>query len=181
MILAQMQSTFVIDRRMTGADGRTPSLPTAIVGLGHPLWGDDSAGCAVLNALAQNPRLPQDINLLEGGTSALFDAILSNKYERVILIDAAEMGRKPGEWICLNADRMSWTSMDKDSFYDGHRFDLGNLLALAHALDVLPRKMLIYAVQPLSLEWTGRLSEPVREAVCEIIESILDEIGLESS
>jgi hydrogenase maturation protease len=181
MIQEQKQSSFVIERGMPEAKGRTQRLPTAIVGLGHPFWGDDSAGSAVVNTLAQNPGLPQNIDLLEGGTNALFDAILSNKYEHIILIDAAEMGRQPGEWICLNADQVSCTSIDKDILYDGHRFDLGNLLALAHALDVMPRKMLIYAVQPLSLEWTGKLSEPVREAVSEIIESILELIDFESS
>jgi hydrogenase maturation protease len=161
-------------------DPKSPGISTVIVGLGQPLRGDDGAGYAVINALELIQRLPQNINILEGGTSALFDAILSNQYERAILIDAAEIGRQPGEWICLNAKQLACTPDVNNNACDSHQLNLGDLLALGQLLNVLPKTTLIYAVQPLSLEWTHQLSEPVREAVFEIAESILREIWFES-
>ncbi len=74
MNLAEKQASSHIDLRGTGAGSNSLSLATAIVGLGHPLRGDDGAGNAVVNALAQTRDLPGNINLLEGGTEALFDA-----------------------------------------------------------------------------------------------------------
>ncbi len=50
--------------------------------------------------------------------------ILSNRYERVILIDAAEIGRQPGEWVCLNTEQVSRTLNDKDNAGDGHRLNI---------------------------------------------------------
>jgi hydrogenase maturation protease len=177
---AQKQASFRNNRGQTGVDLKSPGISTVIVGLGQPYRGDDGAGNAVVNRLAQTRGLPQNINIMEGGTSALFDAILSNKYERVILIDAAEIGRQPGEWICLNSEQATGTPNNRDCAEDGHQLNPGNLLALGRVLGVLPREMLIYAVQPLSLEWTGNLSLPVRKAVSEISESILREIGSET-
>jgi hydrogenase maturation protease len=178
---AQKQASFRNNRGQTGVDLKSPGISTVIVGLGQPYRGDDGAGNAVVNRLAQTRGLPQNINIMEGGTSALFDAILSNKYERAILIDAAEIGRQPGEWICLNAKQLACTLEVNSKACDSHQLNLGDLLALGQLFNVLPKTTLIYAVQPLSLEWTHQLSEPLREAVSEIAESILHEIWSESS
>ena len=176
MNVAEKQASLVPDHEKNDAVGRLPGVSTAILGLGNPFRGDDGAGCAVVDMLALTGELPENIHLFEDGTCELFDAILRNKYERVILIDAAEVNHQPGEWICLNADRLTWKPDDKDNSCDGHWLSLVNILALGHAIDALPRELLIFAVQPMSLEWTGNLSEPVREAVSEISECILREI-----
>jgi hydrogenase maturation protease len=176
MNFAEKQVPFIFDQDEASEVSRSPGISIAILGLGNRFRGDDGAGCAVVDKLAITGVLPENIHLFEDGTGDLFDAILSNKYERVILIDAAEIKRQPGEWICLNADWLTWKPDDKNNCCDGHRMSLANALALGHALEVLPKELLIYAVQPMSLEWTGNLSEPVREAVSEITESILHEI-----
>jgi hydrogenase maturation protease len=176
MNLAKKQASFLNDQEKTSVVGASPRIPTAILGLGNRLRGDDWAGCAVVDLLASTRELPENICFMEDATSDLFDAILSSRYERVILVDAAEINRRPGEWICLNADWLTWNQKNKDKNYDGHRFSLLNILALGRALGTLPGEVLIYAIQPLSLEWTGTLSEPVRKAVTEISESILREI-----
>jgi hydrogenase maturation protease len=176
MSLAIKQDSLVFDQEKTGVADRSPGFFTAILGLGNRIRGDDGVGCAVVDLLMQTRDLPEYVHLFENGTGDLFDAIFSNKYERVILIDAAEINRQPGEWICLNADRLTWKADDKDHSCNGHWLSLVNMLALGHALHALPRELLVYAVQPMAIEWTGTLSEPVREAVSEISESILREI-----
>jgi hydrogenase maturation protease len=176
MNLAEKQTLFTFVKEETGEVDRSPGISTAILGLGNRFRGDDGAGRAVIDKLAITGELPENIHLFEDGTGNLFDAILSSKYERVILIDAAEIKRQPGEWISLNADRLTWKPDDKNNCYDGHRMSLANAFALGHALEILPKELIIYAIQPMSLEWTGNLSEPVREAVSEITESILHEI-----
>jgi hydrogenase maturation protease len=173
MKLAEKQAHFIFDQEEASESGISPGISTAIIALGNPLRGDDGAGGAVVDKLATTSDLPGNIYLIEDGTTVLLDAILSKKYERVILIDAAEIKRQPGKWICLNADRLTWNPDDIDNNCDGHRLSLLNVLALGHALDALPGEVLIYAVQPMSLEWAGSLSEPVREAVSEISASIL--------
>jgi hydrogenase maturation protease len=180
MNLAKKQACFINDQEKTGVIGGSPRIPTVILGLGNRLRGDDWAGCAVVDLLASTRDLPENIYFIEDATGDLFDAILSSRYERVILIDAAEINRQPGEWICLNADRLTWNPKNKDKNYDGHRFSLLNILDLGRALGILPGEVLIYAIQPMSLEWTGTLSEPVRKAVTEISESILREIRAKS-
>ena len=176
MNVAEKQVPFIFDQGDASEVSRPPGISTAVIGLGNHFRGDDGAGRAVIDKLAITGELPENIHLFEDGTGNLFDAILSSKYERVILIDAADIKRQPGEWICLNADRLTWKPDDKNNRCGGHRMSLANTLALGHALEVLPKELLIYAVQPMSLGWTGALSEPVREAVSEITESILHEI-----
>lgn len=64
---------------------------TLILGLGNPLRGDDGVGTAVITTL-QNEPLPPDVDVVDGGTAGLELVLLLQKYRRVLVVDAAEMG-----------------------------------------------------------------------------------------
>ena len=68
-----------------------------ILGLGNPFRGDDGIGTAVIAALREHD-LPPNVVALDGGTPGLETVLIWQGYERVIIVDAADMGLRPGNW-----------------------------------------------------------------------------------
>ena len=83
------------------ADGRR----LLVIGVGNTLRGDDGVGVRVAQALANHP-LPEGVTVLDGGTEGLDLLFHLEEADRVILIDAAEMGQTPGEARVLDGERL---------------------------------------------------------------------------
>ena len=62
--------------------------PNLVVGLGNPLMGDEGMGWHVIDQLTSDPRLPEDTDLLWGGTDLLACAEQMEGRRRIILVDA---------------------------------------------------------------------------------------------
>ena len=71
-----------------------------ILGVGNVLFGDDGFGPAAADYLLSNYRIPDDVYVMDVGIGAgdiLFNIALSpKKPEKIIILDAVKMGKKPG-------------------------------------------------------------------------------------
>jgi hydrogenase maturation protease len=101
--------------------------------------------------------------------------------QRVILVDAADMGKSPGQFVRFTLDeaRLGSGPDERDAnsgqHLSVHAAGLGDALLLAEALDVLPDEVIIFGVQPANLEWDCALSPPVEEALPGLIAAVLAE------
>lgn len=64
--------------------------PVLVIGLGNPLMGDEGIGWHIAERLAADPRLPEHVEVMCGGTDLLRFAGEVEGRSRVILIDAIE-------------------------------------------------------------------------------------------
>ncbi len=175
--------------------------PTLILGLGNPLQGDDGVGCRVVEELfvvrdeaqfaesrparaktalrkercvPDYERMPDDVEVMDGGTPGVG---LLNFFEgrtRVIIIDAAEMGVAPGEYRRFTPQEVTLTgSRDRFSL---HRSGVADALALARELKMQLPEIIFFGVQPASVEWNDQLSPQVQAALPRVIEAILNEL-----
>jgi hydrogenase maturation protease len=62
--------------------------PHLVIGLGNPLMGDEGIGWHAIERLAADPRLPEDVELLWGGTDLLSCIAKIEGRSRITLIDA---------------------------------------------------------------------------------------------
>ena len=62
--------------------------PNLVIGLGNPLMGDEGIGWHIVDRLAGDPRLPEDTEVLWGGTDLLACADQMEGRRRIILVDA---------------------------------------------------------------------------------------------
>ncbi|MBN1311833.1 MAG: hydrogenase maturation protease [Anaerolineae bacterium] len=150
---------------------------TIILCLGNLLRGDDGVGIAVHNRLAAEASLPEDVDLVDGGTPGLETVLLLQGYQRAIIIDAADMGRRPGEWVRFSHREASLQSADMALRGTLHSAGLAEALVLGDALDVLPSEIVIYGIQPQEIGWAEGLSELVQAAVPAICAAVLDEVA----
>ena len=100
-----------------------------ILGCGNTLLGDDGFGPAVAQHLRGNFTIPADVCVFDAGTSVreiLFDTVLSDKKpSRIIIVDAIDCGREPGELFLLDIDSLPKIKLDDFSM---HQIPTSNLL-----------------------------------------------------
>ncbi len=148
-----------------------------MLGLGNAFRGDDGVGPAVLQELNGRAPWPGEVDLLDGGTPGLETALLLEGYDRAIIVDAAEIGRRPGEWARLELGAEGAPQGSRSGATSLHEAGLAEALVLGSTLKILPEKVTIYGVQPLDCGWSPGLSDPVRAAVAEVSRAIGDDLG----
>ena len=148
---------------------------TLIIGLGNPLRGDDGVGIRVAQALAEQ-TLPAGIEIMDGGTQGLGLVSLLEGQQRVILIDAADIGQSPGQFARFTLEEVDLPGQDEAlSIHDA---GLRDALLLASALDILPDELVIFGVQPASIEWDSSLSPQVEATLPDLIRAVLKEAAV---
>lgn len=117
---------------ITTSDETVPDYVTKrvlILGVGNVLFGDDGFGPAVADYLFEKCNVPDDVYVMDVGTGAgdiLFTVSLSpRKPERIIILDAVNMRRKPGEIFELSIDELPRSKITNFSL---HLFPSANLL-----------------------------------------------------
>ena len=100
-----------------------------VLGCGNILFGDDGFGPNVAEYLQNCVQLPENVSVINAGTSVrgiLFDLILSpQRPKKIIVIDAVDTKRKPGEVFNLNVDEFPLNKIDDFTL---HEMPTSNLL-----------------------------------------------------
>ncbi len=152
----------------------TPDLPTTLViGLGNPLRGDDGVGVRVIQELATQ-ALPPHVQVLDGGTPGLGLINLMEGRQRVILIDAANVGQSPGQFVRFLLDEVQLLGYNQHMSI--HAAGLRDALLLAQALEMLPPEVIIFGVQPSQLDWASGLSPEVEAVLPNLLAAVLSEV-----
>jgi hydrogenase maturation protease len=143
------------------------SVPvTVVIGVGNPLMGDDGLGLAVLDRLRAEWHLPDDVDLVDGGTWGMNLLPVIEDAERVLLIDAIEIGAAPGTEVILPHDRLPRYLATKIS---PHEVDLRDVLALAELRGTLPEYTTAIGLQPERIELSEELSAVVQDGLDHLV------------
>jgi len=146
-----------------------------ILGVGNPLFGDDGFGPAVVEELESRGRVPSFAAVLDVGTGVreiLFDLILSpERPKEVIIIDALDCGREPGEIFKVKVDEVPKLKSHDFSLHIAPSLNL-----LQELRDSAKVKVTILAAQPEPIPdiVTAGLSEPIQKAVQEAADYITE-------
>jgi coenzyme F420 hydrogenase subunit delta len=147
---------------------------TLVLGCGNELFGDDGFGCAVARRLSVRRDLPGPVLAMDVGTSArtvLFDLVLSDvRPRRVVVVDAVDMGRQPGEVWEMEAEELPCVKRDDFSM---HQLPTSNLLRELHELAGIEVSCVVAQVAGLPAEVAPGLSAPLRRAVDRAVRMIL--------
>jgi coenzyme F420 hydrogenase subunit delta len=155
-----------------------PNKSILIFGCGNILFGDDGFGPRVADELIENYHLPESIGVINAGTSIrtmLFDIILNDKKpEKIIIIDAIDAQRSPGEIFEIPIDEIPEKKIDDFSM---HQLPTSNLLKELKELCQVEVIVLACQVENIPTEVTTNLSNKIMEAIpaaCEIINNHIE-------
>ncbi len=145
--------------------------PTLVLGVGNTLFGDDGFGCAVIDYVETHWQVPETVCLLDVGTGVrklLFTLCLSPaRPERLIIIDAIDAGRTPGEVFEINPSEIPMAKLDDFSL---HQLPTSNMLRELQETCGVEVRVLACQTGPLPEVVFEGLSEAVCRAVQEAAE-----------
>lgn len=146
-----------------------------VLGCGNTLFGDDGFGPAVARYLQASGRTPQHACVLDVGTAArevLFDVTIGERRpERIIIVDAMNCGRDPGEVFEASLDDIP---ANKTADFSVHLVPSSNLLRELRDLCGVDVRLVACEVKEVPSEVKPGLSGPVGRAVERAGEAILE-------
>ncbi len=159
------------------AEGRerknlAPQPSILIMGVGNILLSDEGVGVRVIETM-KSMTLPDNVEILDGGTGAfdLFD-ILANR-DKVIIIDAVKGGGEPGAVYRFVPDDIKAEAKFLTSV---HQVSLLDTLSMARIIGCSPRDIVIFGIEPREIDWGLELSPEVAAVVPKVIELVLSEL-----
>jgi len=147
-------------------------MNTLVLGLGNLVHSDDGLGVHAIQSLMEDPRVPSDVVLMDGGTQGLSLLPHVSAFQRLLVIDALDVGEKPGTLVRIEGEALR-NLPGKASV---HQLGFADLLVALELLGESPKEIVLLGVQPLSTEWGTELTPPVSEAVSRLPD--LSEINL---
>jgi hydrogenase maturation protease len=145
---------------------------TLVLALGNPLRGDDGVGPEVLDRLKQ-VDLPRHVVLVDGGTGGLEVVLEFVGKSRGIVIDAVRFGGEAGQYrrfdlLDMQLPPAIWTA--------GHAHGLVAAIELGRALQILPKELILYAIEPEQCDRALHLSQAAKSAISEVANAIVAEL-----
>ena len=146
-------------------DHRDPRR-TVVIGAGNVLMGDDGLGLAALERLRSNWTVPEEVDLVDGGTFGLYLLPAIEDAARLLVLDAIDIGAEPGTEIVLaRKDLPRYVSRPTSP----HQVSLCDALALAELRDALADDTTIIGLQPGLITFSTHLSDPVASRIDDLV------------
>jgi hydrogenase maturation protease len=149
-------------------------VQTLILGVGNLLMSDEGVGVHVIQRLVADYQLPEEVQVLDGGTLGMDLLYYLEWVENLLLIDAVQARKEPGTLVRLEGEDVPAFMSIKIS---PHQLGVPDMLAAAKLKgDCYPQRIVLWGVQPELMEIGLDLSPKVGAQVDTIIENILDQL-----
>ena len=140
-------------------------MTTCVIGVGNELRGDDAVGLVVVRLL---DGLAATLRTCEGEPVAMLD--LWEGFDRVVLVDAMRSGDAPGTVRIVEVGKEPLPpELSRPST---HLLGIGGAVEQARALDRLPPRLTVYAIEGERYDSGAGLSKPVAAAAAQVAAEI---------
>jgi len=145
-----------------------------IVGVGNELGSDDGAGVELSRKLKREFRGAKKVSVIEGGTTPEnFTSIIRKlRPSHILIIDAAQMGLRPGSVRIIEKGEISGFGFSTHS------------LPLSFLIDYLEKNsraiVVVVGIEPLNVGFGKQLSKPVADSIVNLVRvlrQIINQIG----
>ncbi len=155
--------------------GKMTAPPILILGVGNILLSEDGGGGRVIKAM-KGVALPDNVEVLDGGTGALDLIDVMAGRDKVIIIDAVKGGGQPGAIYRFGCDQLSQGNMPISSI---HQWGLAEELNMMELLGISPRETVIIGVEPEQVDWGLEPSPTLKKRIPDIAALVLRELAPE--
>lgn len=145
-----------------------------VLGVGNILLTDEGIGVRAIEELGRRYQVPPEVELLDGGTSAmeLLDDLAN--CDLLIMADCVRAGKTPGTLLHLRDEEIPALFRTKLS---PHQVGLPDVLATLTITHEAPRNIVLFGVEPESLATHMGLTPVVEATLPRLVEAIAEEIG----
>ena len=146
-----------------------------ILGIGNLLLKDEGIGVHVVRRL-KDVTLPDNVEVLDGGTAGLELVDFIENRKKVIVIDAVKTGDRPGTIYRLTEKNLN---MKPKAIMSFHEIDFLHALYLSEVLGNKPEETIVIGIEPKDMTDGTELSPEIEERIPRIIEVVMEELKME--
>lgn len=167
-------------------------MPTiTVIGLGNPLMKDEGVGVQLVKHLQQrfeqkgqqqvakqgiSITQPHTFEFLDLGTSGFKVLHAIAHQQKVVILDCAFMGERPGTLRRFTPGDI--TTKKELKLFSLHEGDLLEILELSQRLGEYPSEVIIYGIEPKEIIVGNRLSQELLSKVEAYVETIEQDLLL---
>ncbi|MFZ5485198.1 MAG: HyaD/HybD family hydrogenase maturation endopeptidase [Pseudomonadota bacterium] len=145
-----------------------------VLGVGNILLTDEGVGVRAIEQLAERYQIPPEVELLDGGTSAmeLLDDLAN--CDLLIIADCVRAGKAPGTLLRLQDEEIPALFRTKLS---PHQVGLPDVLATLVITHEAPTHTVLFGVEPESLATHMGLTPTVAATLPHLVDALAREIA----
>lgn len=147
---------------------------TVVVGVGNSIFSDDGVGIHAVRLLERDPRLPEGVEVLDGGTLGLELLPYVSDASRILFLDAVNTGAAPGTPVHMTAEEV----LGIKTGVSVHQLGVADLISALALTATRPQEIILLGVQPANTDWGTELSPAVASAVSDLVEAALAQLAL---
>ena len=146
---------------------------TLVLGVGNRIMSDEGIGVHLVERLCSQFSLPEEIQVLDGGTLGLDLIYFLEGIENLLIVDAVQADLEPGGMLRLQDDAVPAFMSIKIS---PHQVGVPDMLFAAKLRGVVPRRIVLWGVQPERVELGMDLSPLLESKMDALMAHVLDEL-----
>lgn len=146
-----------------------------IIGIGNILYQDEGVGVHILPSLMEKLGNDSDIEIIEGATDGMILLEPVEDAEHLIIIDAINAGKPGGTIITLEGDEIPAYYGIKMSI---HQIGFQEVLWTAKFRERYPDQIIMFGMQPSSLELGIELSETNQARLEELTAKVMNQVEI---
>ncbi len=150
-----------------------PAFKTLVLGVGNKLMSDEGVGVHVIERLSAGYAMPEEIQILDGGTLGMDLLYYLEGIENLLLVDAVETHKEPGTIIRLEGDEVPAFLSLKIS---PHQIGVPDMLAAARFKDLYPKRLVLWGIQPELMEIGLELSPLIESKMGILVENLAEQL-----
>ncbi len=147
-----------------------------VLGVGNLILSDEGFGIHVFQELEKKKEelnIPSNVELMDGGTLGLDLLHYVEGIDKLIVVDVIDAGVDPGSIFRFKPADIETQQVRKLSL---HQITLFDALSMAEKTEVLPKEIIIIAIQPKELSWGMELTEEIKSKMPKVIDLVMEEI-----
>ena len=148
-------------------------MRAVVLGIGNTILTDEAAGVRAVELLEQRYQIPDDVLVIDGGTSGMEMIEDLSDLDFLIVIDVVKTGAAPGTVVKIAGDEIPAFFRRKLS---PHQIALPDVLASLELLDAMPKEIVVLGVEPISLELGMEMTPTIAEQVPVLVEMAVAEL-----
>ena len=150
------------------------ALPKVLVmGVGSILMTEEGIGIRAVEELDKRYRFPENVEILDGGTSGIELLSYISGKDYLIIIDAIKSGNPPGTVLRVEGEDVPARFRTRIS---PHQLGISDLLAAATLTDEMPKQLVLFGIEPKEIVLGIGLSTEVRANLDRLIQVVVDEL-----
>ncbi|CAG4883083.1 maturation element for hydrogenase 2 [Georgfuchsia toluolica] len=149
-------------------------MRVVVLGIGNTILSDEGAGVHAAAALEAAYELPDNVEVIDGGTAGMELLGPLSDTDFLVVLDAVKAGRTPGTLVKLSGKEVPIFFRAKLS---PHQVSICDVLASLEFAGNLPGRIVLIGIEPENLELGTDLTPTVAARISEMVSMAVQELA----